>query len=212
MKPHLLLPLLLAFFSAFAQADIYRYVTEEGRIVFTDVAPPAGTKHEVVVKSAPKPAPAPAPAVYAEPTRQEQFRAEALSVKRARYAVHINDAAKRYNIDPALVHAVISAESSYNPGARSPKGAIGLMQLMPDTARRYSVSNIWDPVQNIHGGVRYLADLLRMFNNDHRLAVAAYNAGEKAVMKYGNRIPPYAETVAYVPRVMSYYTRYRTGF
>ena len=121
-------------------------------------------------------------------------------------------AADKYGLPRQLVRSVMSAESGFQTGAVSPKGAIGLMQLMPETARRYSVSNIWDPVQNIHGGVRYLADLLRMFNNDHRLAVAAYNAGEKAVMKYGNRIPPYAETTAYVPRVMSYYRRYRTGF
>lgn len=199
-------------YSAVARADIYRYVNAEGRTVFSDIAPGDG-RYEVVVKSAPPPTRGAragnAPAVSHAPRYQ---RGRALGTKRARYAVHINEAARVNNIDPALVHAIISAESSYNPGARSPKGAIGLMQLMPDTARRYSVSNIWDPVQNIHGGTRYLADLIRMFKNDLRLAVAAYNAGEKAVIKYGNRIPPYAETAAYVPKVMTYYKNYRAAY
>jgi soluble lytic murein transglycosylase-like protein len=85
------------------------------------------------------------------------------------------------------------------------------MQLMPETAARYSVTNRLDPEQNIRGGTRYLGDLLLMFNNDLRLALAAYNAGENAVVKYGNRVPPYRETVEYVPRVMAYYWRYRAA-
>ena len=112
-------------------------------------------------------------------------------------------------IDPALVHAVIAVESAHNPRARSPRGASGLMQLMPDTARRYHVRDIWDPRDNIRGGVRYLSDLLFMFNDNLSLALAAYNAGEGAVMQAGNRIPPYAETRQYVPRVMQQYQRYR---
>jgi soluble lytic murein transglycosylase-like protein len=215
VKSMFCIPFVFACAVGAAHADIFRYVNEDGQTVFSDMAPQSG-KYEVVVKSAPKPVAAPAPSAaapdYVEPTPRERMRLEAMGVKRARYAAHINEAARVNNIDPALVHAVISAESSYNDRARSPKGAIGLMQLMPDTARRYAVSNIWDPIQNIHGGTRYLADLLRMFNNDHRLAVAAYNAGEKAVMKYGNRIPPYAETVAYVPKVMTYYRKYSAGF
>ena len=86
------------------------------------------------------------------------------------------------------------------------------MQLMPETARRYNVTDRHDPEQNIHGGAQYLRDLLRMFNNDLHLALAAYNAGEQAVLKYGNRIPPYRETLAYVPKVMKFYERYSTGY
>lgn len=118
---------------------------------------------------------------------------------------HIHAAAAETKVDPGLIKAVISVESGYNPMARSPKGAMGLMQLMPDTARRYGVKDIRDPRENIHGGARYLRDLMAMFGNDLKLVLAAYNAGEEAVMKYGRRIPPFAETTAYVPKVLSRY-------
>ena len=118
-------------------------------------------------------------------------------------------AAKNHGVETALVHAVITAESGYNPNALSRKGASGLMQLMPDTARRYGVRNIFDPVENVHGGVRYLRDLLVMFNGDMRLAVAGYNAGENAVIRAGHKVPPYAETVAYVPKVIDFYHKFR---
>jgi soluble lytic murein transglycosylase-like protein len=197
-RPLCLAALSLALCSGQACADIYRYVNANGGIVFTDMRP-SGRPYKVVVKDSSTPAPAapraPLRAVSAE--------------ERARYAGHILSAAKASNLEPELIHAVISAESGYNPFARSRKGAVGLMQLMPETALRYSVRNRLDPAQNIDGGTRYLRDLLRMFNNDLRLALAAYNAGENAVVKYGNRIPPYPETVAYVPRVLSYYRMYR---
>ncbi|MDG4560963.1 MAG: lytic transglycosylase domain-containing protein [Candidatus Competibacter sp.] len=128
---------------------------------------------------------------------------------RQRYTPDVNRIAAQYRLDPALMHAVISAESSYNPWAVSPKGAMGLMQLMPGTAERFGVSNAYDPVANMHGGARYLRWLLDQFN-DTRLAVAAYNAGEGAVQKYGNQIPPYRETQTYVDRVLSFYQQYRT--
>jgi soluble lytic murein transglycosylase-like protein len=127
----------------------------------------------------------------------------------SRYAHHIESAARTTNVPAALIRAIISAESSFNPYALSATGAVGLMQLMPDTAARYGVKNRLDPSQNIHGGARYLRDLLRMFNNNVRLAVAAYNAGEGAVMKHGRRIPPFPETVAYVPKVLGFYRKYR---
>ena len=117
----------------------------------------------------------------------------------------IDDAARLHGLDPKLIHAVIRAESGYNPGAMSPKGAVGLMQLIPSTAQRYGVNNIYDPTENIFGGARYLRDLLKMFNGDMELALAGYNAGENAVIRAGNRIPPYPETMAYVPKVMSFY-------
>ena len=120
---------------------------------------------------------------------------------------HILAAAAETKVDAGLIKAVISVESGYNPLARSPKGATGLMQLMPETARRYGVKDIRDPRENIHGGARYLRDLMAMFGNDLHLVLAAYNAGEEAVMKYGRRIPPFAETVAYVPKVLSRYKK-----
>jgi soluble lytic murein transglycosylase-like protein len=132
------------------------------------------------------------------------------SAARKKFHDHVVAAARMFQLEPALLHAVISAESGYNPLARSPKGARGLMQLMPDTARRYGVRNPLDPGQNIHGGAAYLRDLLTMFGNDVKLALAAYNAGEGRVIQYGNRIPPYRETTQYVPKVLSYYQRYKS--
>lgn len=126
-----------------------------------------------------------------------------LTKRKNEYDDIINDAATRYNLTPALLHAVIKTESNYNPNATSPKGAVGLMQLMPDTATRYGVSDRTNASENIDGGARYLRDLMRMFNNDTRLALAGYNAGENAVIKYNYDIPPYPETQAYVNRVLS---------
>ena len=116
----------------------------------------------------------------------------------------IAQAALANGVDAKLVHAVIRAESGYNANAVSHKGAVGLMQLIPATAARYGVSNSYDPAQNIAGGTKYLRDLLAMFKGDIELAVAAYNAGENAVIRNGNKIPPYAETMAYVPKVISF--------
>jgi cell division septation protein DedD len=121
------------------------------------------------------------------------------------YDDHINKTAKWYGIDPYLVKAVIKVESNFNGKAVSPKGAIGVMQLMPETARDQGVGNPFDPSENIKGGVRYLKKLIEMFNGDLRLALAGYNAGENAVIKYGYAIPPYNETVNYVDKVLVHY-------
>lgn len=117
----------------------------------------------------------------------------------------VDAAARKYDLDPLLVHSVIQVESSYNPYAVSPKGARGLMQLMPDTAKRFGVSNSFDPKENIEGGVRYLKYLTTLFPHDPRLALAAYNAGEGAVWKYNSQIPPYRETEHYIYRVAQKY-------
>ena len=117
----------------------------------------------------------------------------------------VEETAKNLDVSPLLVDSVIQVESNYNPYAISPKGAQGLMQLMPATARRFGVKNSFDPQQNIEGGVRYLKFLQETFQDD-RLAVAAYNAGEKAVTKYGN-VPPYRETVDYVAKVGQKYSQ-----
>jgi len=201
MKTRLLLLLVSAFSAGIAHADIYRYVDADGTIHYTNV--PHDSRYKVYLKEKKKPDPV-ADTLASEIRNYDPK-------ERARYAKHIQDAARANKLEPALIHAVISAESGYNPFARSSKGAMGLMQLMPATAKRYGVTNRLDPAQNIQGGSRYLRDLVRMFNNDLQLAVAAYNAGENAVVKYGNRIPPYSETMTYVPRVMTYYKKYRTS-
>jgi len=118
--------------------------------------------------------------------------------------------AQRHGLRPELVHAVILAESRYDPQAQSHKGAMGLMQLMPATARRYDVADPWSPSDNVDGGVRYLRDLMRQFG-DLELALAAYNAGESAVLRYGRSIPPFAETEVYVERVKGFYGRLQSG-
>lgn len=117
----------------------------------------------------------------------------------------------QYGVDPYLVYCLMSQESSFVPSATSPKGAQGLMQLMPGTAARYGVTNPYDIAQNIKGGTRYLKDLLKMFNGRVDLALAGYNAGEGAVMKYGNKIPPYNETRNYVRLILKRYTKKPTS-
>ena len=118
--------------------------------------------------------------------------------------------AKRIGVDPHLVHAVILAESAYNPKALSHKGAMGLMQLIPKTAQRYGVTDPWNPSQNIKGGVTYLRDLLQRFD-DIELTLAAYNAGEEAVERYGRTIPPFDETQTYVARATSFLDKLKAG-
>ena len=201
MKIRLLLLLVLAISAGIAHADIYRYVDADGTVHFTNV--PQDSRFKVYLKE--KRTPDPVTDTLASEIRHYDDK------DRARYAKPIQDAAKATRLEPALIHAVISAESGYNPLARSRKGAAGLMQLMPETAKRYGVKNRLDPAQSISGGARYLRDLMQMFNNDLQLVAAAYNAGENAVLRAGNRIPPYQETMTYVPRVMTYYKKYRTA-
>ena len=124
------------------------------------------------------------------------------------YNTEVLAAAKQASLEPALIHAVIATESKHNAHAKSNKGAYGLMQLMPATARRFNVQNKNDIGQNILAGSLYLRELLNLFNGDLKLSLAAYNAGPTAVQKYKNRIPPYQETMNYVPRVLKYYRQY----
>lgn len=146
-------------------------------------------------------------ATPAEP-RKESAASQQLASKP--FAKLIDDAARNAALDPALVHAVIAVESGYNPAARSPKGAVGLMQLLPETASRYGVHNAaHSPEANLKAGTLYLSDLMQMFDQRIDLALAAYNAGENAVMRYGQRIPPYRETQLYVPAVLARYQEWR---
>ena len=130
---------------------------------------------------------------------------EGLSTGNAAVDGYIEEFSALYNVDPLLIYAQMSQESSFKGRATSSKGASGYMQLMPDTARRFGVSNIYNPKQNIHAGVKYMRWLLDKFGGDMRLALAGYNAGEGSVMKYGNKIPPYRETQNYVTKIMNHY-------
>lgn len=133
-----------------------------------------------------------------------------LQQRAARFDHHIRYYGVRYNIDPHLIRAVIRAESAFDPRAISKKGAQGLMQLMPGTARQLKVVNPFDPEQNIAGGTRYLRSLLNIFRQDVRLALAAYNAGPTIVKKQ-QTIPQIPETVQYVKRVLTFYKQYKNG-
>jgi soluble lytic murein transglycosylase-like protein len=183
-----------------AHADVYAFTDQQGVLHLSDA--PVDTRYQLVLTE-PKltPAPnvtAPAPVVSATPA-QEPLQ------------TLIHAAATKHRVEPALVQAVIQVESNFNPRALSPKGAQGLMQLMPATAQRFGVADAFDPRQNIEGGVRYLAELLALFKNDLRLVLAAYNAGENAVLQYGKQVPPYRETQEYVPKVLDIYQRNQSG-
>jgi len=126
------------------------------------------------------------------------------------YTGLIQEAAREAAVSPALLRAMVAVESGFDPLAVSPKGAQGLMQLLPSTMRRYRVDRPFDPRENLRGGASYIKDLLQRYGNDLELALAAYNAGEDAVNRYGKRIPPYAETRAYVPAVLKFYRRFQS--
>jgi soluble lytic murein transglycosylase-like protein len=185
-----------------AWADIYAYTDADGAVTLSNV--PTDERYTVLIAAPQQAVAAAAPATSARKHMTGLAR-------KAGYDKVVDEVSRIHGLESALLHAVISVESSYNPKAVSRKGATGLMQLMPKTAKRYGVDDAFDPRQNLNGGARYLKDLLRIFNNNTSLALAAYNAGEHAVMKHGNRIPPYRETLHYVPRVMDFYQRYQQG-
>ena len=179
---------------AWASSNIYSFTDESGVVHFTNL-PHLDKRYKLIYKGKGGGMTVPA---FSAPSAADI----------AKYSPWINIAARTNGLDPGLLHAVIRAESGYNPKALSIKGAGGLMQLIPDTARRYRVSDIYDPIDNINGGARYLKDLLAMFNNNVELALAGYNAGENAVIRAGNRVPNYPETLAYVPKVIGFYRAY----
>ena len=178
----------------------YTYTDDQGGVHLTNV--PDDGHYTVLIPSAQATAAATAsaPASAASSSRPGDTRL---------FKKEVEQASAHAGVDGALLHAVIMVESGYNPRAVSKRGAAGLMQLMPETARRYKVSNVFDPAQNIRAGAQYLADLLKLFGNNLHLALAAYNAGEGAVLKYGRSVPPFPETTAYVPKVIDYYSRMR---
>lgn len=198
--PHIftVMALLTCGLAQSVSAQIYWFTDENGIVHFSNVptderyVPFTGTNHAVNKKTNP-----------GTSARRPQPRLK------VQYGDVIEEIARTYALESALIHAVVSAESAYNAAAVSKKGAAGLMQLMPETAQRYGVIDRFDPVQNLHGGARYLSKLLRMFDGNVSLALAAYNAGENNVVKYGNQIPPFQETKAYVPKVLDLYRKYQ---
>ncbi|MHB8472477.1 MAG: lytic transglycosylase domain-containing protein [Gammaproteobacteria bacterium] len=202
----LLLLALLATTCA-VRADIYAFTDADGVRHFTNIAP-ADSRYKRIIRSRET-----EPGYRFPSTSHPAGRAMALAsfpLRASAYDSVVRQAARAYQMDEALVRAVIHTESAYNPSAVSAKGASGLMQLMPGTATRYGVHDIFDPVENIYAGVHYLHDLKAMFNGNMQLTVAAYNAGEKAVLRYGG-IPPYPETINYVSRVIDLHGRYSQG-
>lgn len=182
-----------------ARADIYGFVDDDGEVHLANH--PTAEKFEVWAKASKAESQGDAVA------GASAVSAGSLAAARRQYQPIVAEAARAYDVEPALLHAVISVESRYNVKAVSKRGASGLMQLMPETAKRYGVADIFDPKQNIRAGAQYLRDLLKMFNNDLHLVLAAYNAGEKAVVRHGSKIPPYPETAAYVPKVLAFYKK-----
>jgi soluble lytic murein transglycosylase-like protein len=187
----------LAMSSATADDGIYGYTDNAGVTHLSNV--PAEEPYRLILRN---------PDNYRLKARPE-YRMAAPAAEPALqtlpFAEEINASAKTFGLEPALLHAVIKVESNYNPAALSPKGAVGLMQLMPGTSERFGVVDPWRPHDNIRGGARYLSLLLARFNQDLALALAAYNAGEEAVMRHGRRVPPFRETLDYVERVTDLY-------
>lgn len=173
------------------QAILGRIAEIEGRLAQLDAPQPAQaeTRSFATVLQAAGPTGTPLPATD-EPSPE--------------YDSLVQQSAGRYGLDPGLVHAVIRAESDYDPKCHSHAGAMGLMQLMPETCRGYGISDPYDPAQNIDGGCRELSGYVQQFKGNVELALAAYNAGPNAVRRYGG-VPPYRETQAYVPRVLQYW-------
>ena len=219
-------PLLLFFAMSAAKADVYGYADADGAVYLTDTPTQVSNSSQADASQADTSTPnqqvyellAVSPvdpvniAVSASAIEAVEFDSKAvISAKELLYKDEVKVAAQDNGLETALLHAVIMTESNYNARAISPKGARGLMQLMPFTAKRFGVNNAYDPGQNIQGGARYLSYLLKLFKNDFSLAVAAYNAGEDAVIQHGNKIPPYRETVNYVGQVRGIYKKLRSA-
>ena len=183
----------------FAAAEVYKFTDENGIIHLTNIKPV--NQKNVTTYNFP---------CYASDPKCQQLDWERIPLNRLAFNEEITSAAEVFSVDASLIRAIIHAESAYQPEALSPKGAQGLMQLMPATEKELQVSNVFDPLSNIEGGTRYLSRLLQEFDDNVDLAAAAYNAGPGAVHKYGG-VPPYKETKEYVRRINILYRRYRTA-
>jgi soluble lytic murein transglycosylase-like protein len=178
----------LLFMASVCHADIYKYTDPDGVIHLTNVPTEPDVPYVLVMKE-----------------KRVIFQ---LKGDIALYDDLIARTSERYRVDSALVKAIIKAESNFNHRAVSPVGARGLMQLMPSTAASLQVKDSFHPENNVDGGVRYLRYLMNLFNGNLPLVLAAYNAGENAVIRHNNRIPPYPETQTYVKRVLNYFDGY----
>ncbi|HVG60354.1 MAG TPA: lytic transglycosylase domain-containing protein [Hyalangium sp.] len=198
MRPGLALltALLLMPLGASASEGIYRYVEKDGTIIYTNVPPP-GSKRAKRLKGTFTQAQAPSAPVRGRASAPADLEP------------HIVTAARRYKIPASLVRAIMQAESNFDANAVSPKGACGLMQLMPPTAAEMYVKDIFNEKENIEGGVRYLRVLANQFDGDMVKMIAAYNAGPDAVRKYRGNVPPYEETQGYVRKVLQLYYHYK---
>jgi soluble lytic murein transglycosylase-like protein len=194
-KPALLIATLLVSPAVAAHPKIYTYVDANGMRHYTDV--PDNNRYRLLVSSS------------QDRTVSGDRYDTMLLAKAGQYDSIIETAALSASVEPNLLRAVIVVESGFNSRAVSKRGAVGLMQLMPSTATRFGVSNLYDPRENVHAGARYLKFLIDRFGHDVRLALAAYNAGEQAVDRNGGQIPPFTETMAYVPRVLKIYQMLR---
>lgn len=179
-----------------AQAQVYKFVDDKGIVNYTNIAPPTGQDFQVLRFPC-----------YAADPKCRSVSWEKVVLNTQSFSTEIQQAALASGVDESLIRAIIHAESAYQSDAVSPKGAQGLMQLMPQTAKMLEVSDPFNPAKNIDGGARYLSDLLQQFDGDITLAAAAYNAGPGAVTKYGG-VPPYEETREYVRRVNILNKRY----
>ncbi|MEJ2609643.1 MAG: lytic transglycosylase domain-containing protein [Candidatus Thiodiazotropha sp.] len=177
------------------KAEIFKYQGPNDHIYFTDK--PMKGNYRLLWRSGKK------------KSSNSAYILAKMRKNKAKVTPYIDAIAKELHLHPGLLHAVVRVESAYNPKALSKKGAQGLMQLMPATASRYGVNDAYDPQQNVRGGAQYLKDLLKQFEFDIKLALAAYNAGENAVLKYGKQIPPYPETQNYVKKVLNEFERNR---
>jgi len=193
VRPVLLAAALCALTPSLAQAQLYSWKDANGRVIISDQPRDPSAKTYLVFGSNGATSKSEAPSSFAT-TKPAAPRA-------AQYDDLISEHANAHALDPNFVRAVIQAESAFNPWARSSKGAMGLMQLMPETAKVYRVLDAYNPAENIRAGVAYLKTLMTRYNNDVPLALAAYNAGPNAVEKYGRKVPPYKETRSYVARI-----------
>lgn len=194
-KNSILCALVLLVWAGAGYADVYKYRDTRGMIHLTDA--PMGRGYVLLKRFS-------LPGTRQRGSNSGNALAE-MHRRRSRYSTLIDDVARQTRVRAALLHAVVRAESAYRADAESRKGALGLMQLMPDTAARFGVTDRLDPHQNLLGGATYLGVLLDQFEHDLKLALAGYNAGENAVVGYGNQIPPYPETQAYVRKVLAFY-------